>query len=95
MEENKPRKKGKPKKESDLWELAELFSKEFSNLNKKLDKLMADFTALNQAIADNSTKIDTIIAKLGTAGGADQASIDTATANIAANNAKLDAANAQ
>ena len=54
---------------------------------------MADFTALNAAVSDLSGKVDALIASQGS-GAADQAAIDTVTANIAAISAKIDAAGA-
>lgn len=94
--DEKPRKRGRPKKQKGFTELAELFTAEFLIINQKINQLMADFTALNQAVADNGTKVDTAIALIQTlkSQGADQATIDTATAALTATNAKIDAATA-
>ena len=53
---------------------------------------MADLTALNAAVADNTTAVAAVGAEVAALNsGSDQAGIDSAAAQIAQNNTNLDA----
>ena len=72
-----------------LWWLGRKIERLLANQRK----IMADFTALNAAVAANTTETAAVVTAFNglKASAADQASVDAATAAIVANNAALTA----
>ena len=67
-------------------DLFELLAWGIAEVLEQQEKIMADFTALNDAIAKLSTDVDTALAN---AGATDQAAVDAATAAVGAIDAKV------
>ena len=62
------------------------------NIADRQERLMADVTALNAAVAENTTAVDAAVAKLSEAGVPTQTEVDTLTAAVQASVTALNAA---
>jgi len=65
------------------------YNQRLRNIEKKLEKLMADTTALTTAVAANTDATNAAVAAFGAAGTVDQPAVDAATAQIETNTAAL------